>query len=235
METSTTIIKMLIGNRIFVPDYQRAYSWDTNIKDGNFKNQVNTFLLDLEDYLQSDAYMRKENKIPYYFGQFLYEHIDNNKYAIIDGQQRLTTIIIFVAALLHHIKEMNNELTDEEYDIFEYMIKKRSSYKFSTVQYDDQLFKDYIIDNTKTEHYGISTTSGKRLVEAYDYFVEKIKEMPLNKVQLLLQIVVNAACTTHIVNSEPEAIQMFIFQNDRGKKPSHLEVIKAQFMYHIHK
>ena len=49
METSTTIIKMLIGNRIFVPDYQRAYSWDTNIKDGNFKNQVNTFLLDLED------------------------------------------------------------------------------------------------------------------------------------------------------------------------------------------
>ena len=65
METSTTIIKMLIGNRIFVPDYQRAYSWDKNIKDGNFKNQVNTFLLDLEDYLQSDAYMRKENKIPF--------------------------------------------------------------------------------------------------------------------------------------------------------------------------
>ena len=27
---------------------------------------------------------------------------------------------------------------------------------------------------------------------------------------------------------------MFIFQNDRGKKPSKLEIIKAQFMYKIH-
>ena len=29
MEASTTINKMLAGNRIFVPTYQRAYSWDT--------------------------------------------------------------------------------------------------------------------------------------------------------------------------------------------------------------
>ena len=27
---------------------------------------------------------------------------------------------------------------------------------------------------------------------------------------------------------------MFIFQNNRGKKPSNLEIVKAQFMFHIH-
>ena len=27
---------------------------------------------------------------------------------------------------------------------------------------------------------------------------------------------------------------MFIFQNNRGKRPSHLEIIKAQFMFYIH-
>lgn len=234
METSTNIIGMLSGNRIFVPDYQRAYSWDTSKNDSEQKKQVNTFLIDLEDYIKSNACREKNNIIPYYFGHFLYEQIDNNSYSIIDGQQRLTTIIIFVAALFRRVKELCKELTEEEYVIFEDMIKRRSTYRFSTVQYDDQLFKDYVIDNTKIDKYGVTTTSGKRLVEAYDYFLMKLKEMSLDKIHTLLQTVVYASCTTHIVSSEPEAIQMFIFQNDRGKKPSHLEVIKAQFMYHIH-
>ena len=44
----------------------------------------------------------------------------------------------------------------------------------------------------------------------------------------------NASCTTHIVKNEAEAIQMFIFQNNRGKTPSNLEIIKAQFLYNVH-
>lgn len=35
MEASTTIKSMLAGNRIFVPSYQRAYSWDTEIEKSN--------------------------------------------------------------------------------------------------------------------------------------------------------------------------------------------------------
>lgn len=50
----------------------------------------------------------------------------------------------------------------------------------------------------------------------------------------LLNTVQNAKCTTHHVNDESEAIQMFIFQNNRGKKPSNLEIIKAQFLYNVH-
>ena len=37
-----------------------------------------------------------------------------------------------------------------------------------------------------------------------------------------------------MVKDESEAVQMFIFQNNRGKKPTNLEIIKAQFMYNIH-
>ncbi|ULQ61060.1 DUF1524 domain-containing protein [Brucepastera parasyntrophica] len=49
-----------------------------------------------------------------------------------------------------------------------------------------------------------------------------------------MQTVIKATCTTHLVKHESEAIQMFIFQNNRGKKPTNLEIIKAQFMYIIH-
>ena len=50
----------------------------------------------------------------------------------------------------------------------------------------------------------------------------------------MLSIVTEATCTTHPVHDESEAIQMFIFQNNRGKRPSNLEIVKAQFMYHVH-
>lgn len=227
MEASTTITGMMRGNRIFVPDYQRAYSWETCKKDNDSKKQVNTFLVDLEDYLKSEV------STPYYFGHFLYEKTDENVYAIIDGQQRLTTITIFLSALFNRLKELR-EFTDEEHDLYEDMIKRRSTYKFSTVKYDNQLFRDYVIDTVKKDHYGIETSSGARIVAAYDFFVEKLASMELNKIESLLNAVTTSSCTTHIVKGEAEAIQMFIFQNNRGKKPSHLEVIKAQFMYNIH-
>ena len=118
--------------------------------------------------------------------------------------------------------------------IYEDMIKRKSSYRFSTVQYDNQLFRDYVIDNVKTDRYGIKTTSGLRIADACDFFRNRLQTIDISTREGLLNAVVNASCTTHIVKGEAEAIQMFIFQNDRGKKPSNLEVIKAQFMYNIH-
>ena len=44
MEASTTINKMLAGNKIFVPTYQRAYSWDKEFNKSKTKKHVNVFL-----------------------------------------------------------------------------------------------------------------------------------------------------------------------------------------------
>jgi uncharacterized protein with ParB-like and HNH nuclease domain len=104
MEASTTIKKMLSGNKIIVPSYQRAYSWDTEILKEEKPQQVNVFLSDLEEYNNS------RTKAPYYFGHFLFEEFGNNKYGVIDGQQRLTTIVIFLSALFKlYGKNVSNE------------------------------------------------------------------------------------------------------------------------------
>ena len=67
MEASTAINKMLAGNKIFVPTYQRAYSWETPSVENsrNLKTHTDVFLQDLLDYNRSSA------KTPYYFGHFL--------------------------------------------------------------------------------------------------------------------------------------------------------------------
>ncbi len=226
MESSTTILGMIRGNVIYVPDYQRAYSWEISNSKSE-RRQVDTFLNDLQDYLKSNV------KTPYYFGHFLFEKKEGDTFAIIDGQQRLTTITIFIAALFFSIKS-ERELSKGERIIYDDMIERYGEYHFATVGYDKQLFYDYVIDGRKKDHNGIETTSGQRIVKAYDFFVGRLSQLPIQERETYLQAVVNATCTTHIVNGEAEAIQMFIFQNDRGKKPSNLEVIKAHFMYHIH-
>jgi len=226
MEASTTIRKMMAGNEIVVPTYQRAYSWDTPSLKSDRKTQTNVFLEDLEEYSKSNA------NSPYYFGHFLFEE-RNNKFNVIDGQQRLTTIVIFLSSLFAKLKAIRN-LTDLEEVSYEDMVKRRNIIRFSTVDYDNLLFIDYVIERTKVDHNCLGTESSRRIVRAFDFFNERLASKDENYLTKILSIISEAACSTHPVQSESEAIQMFIFQNNRGKRPSNLEIIKAQFMYNVH-
>ncbi|MDD3287232.1 MAG: DUF262 domain-containing HNH endonuclease family protein [Bacteroidales bacterium] len=227
MEASTTIKQMLARNKIFVPDYQRAYSWDTEFDRTKPKKQVNVFLSDLEDYNKSKSNSK------YYFGHFLFEEKGNNEFNVIDGQQRITTIIIFLSALFCRLKQQR-PLEEKEQESFEDMIKRNSTYRFETVGYDKQLFIDYVVNQTKKDKKNLKTVSAKRIVNAYDFFERYLETKDEPYLLQMLNTIQNASCTTHPVKDESEAIQMFIFQNNRGKKPSNLEIIKAQFMYNIH-
>jgi uncharacterized protein with ParB-like and HNH nuclease domain len=227
MESTTTIKQMLAGNRIVVPTYQRAYSWDTELESSKTLKQVNTFLHDLENHIKSGTSSK------YYFGHFLFEERSASEYGVIDGQQRLTTIVIFLSALFSRIKSIR-ELSDEEDECFEDLIVRKGKYRFLTVDYDRQLFKDYVIDQIKKDKNGLETESAKRIVSAFEYFTKQLSDKDESYLVDMLKIVQESSCTTHPVKDESEAIQMFIFQNNRGKKPSNLEVIKAQFMFAIH-
>ena len=223
MEAKTNIRRMMAGNSIFVPDYQRAYSWEVKERGA----QVRVFYEDLLDYIHSNS------NTPYYYGHFLFERRSETEYAVIDGQQRLTTIIIFVCAAFNVLRN-TRELSIDEQEYYEDIVKRNRTYRFTTVAYDSILLRDYVIDLTKSDHYGIKTTSGLRIVNAFDYLKGELTKLPTEQIEHLLHAVILASCTTHIVETESEAIQMFIFQNNRGKKPSNLEIIKAQFMYNLH-
>lgn len=226
MESSTTIQKMMANKRIVVPAYQRAYSWETPTETSTRTTQTDVFLIDLEDYLASST------KSPYYFGHFLFEAKDG-KYRVIDGQQRLTTITLFLAALFKRLQSLR-PLSEPEQICFADVIRTPNAIRFSTVDYDNRVFVDYAIDHVKTDHNGLTTTSSQRIIRAFDYFTAHLADKPQTYLCKMLEIVCQAVCTTHPVHDESEAIQMFIFQNNRGKRPSHLEVVKAKFMYAVH-
>ncbi len=218
---------MLAGNKIFVPSYQRAYSWDTEFDNSKTPKQTNVFLSDLEDYNRSST------TSSYYFGHFLFEEKDKTTFGVVDGQQRLTTIVIFLSALFKKLESIR-PLTENEEVAKEDMILRKSAHRFETVDYDKQLFKDYVVNQSKKDKNGLDTESAKRIVNAFDFFNAYFSDKDETYLLKMLETVQNASCTTHPVKDESEAIQMFIFQNNRGKKPSNLEIIKAQFMFNVH-
>ena len=99
----------------------------------------------------------------------LFEKKGDYLFNIIDGQQRLTTIVIFLTAIFKKITEIR-VLTDDEEFLFDTMIKRKSTIHFETVDYDNLLFKDYVITQERKDKDGIETESGKRIVAAFDYF-----------------------------------------------------------------
>lgn len=229
---STTILKMLRDGTIFVPNYQRAYSWETPVENSKRRTQTDVFLNDIEEHINS------ETDIPFSFGHFIFEpsRKDENgyeKYAIVDGQQRLTTIIIFLSAIFDRLINKRGFLNEDERRKYR-IIKDESIYPFTTVSYDNKLFIDYVINHRPIDKNNFDYASSRRIVEAYDFFIDKLLEFDENHLSELMETVLSAECTTHVLKcGGAEAIQQFIFQNDRGKHPSNLEVIKARFMHYV--
>lgn len=225
---------MMANNTIKVPNYQRAYSWETPNEDKDRVTQTDVFLSDLEDFSKSN----RNGKSSYYFGHFLFENREK-EYYVIDGQQRLTTVVIFVAALFEHLKARSgtndiNGLDVDEKIAYEDIVQRHDKRHFYTVEYDDLLFADYVINKTKTDVTGLETESSRRIVDAYDYFYKQYSNKTEKDIIRILNILKEATCTTHMVQDESEAIQMFLFQNNRGKNPTNLEIVKAIFMYNVH-
>jgi uncharacterized protein with ParB-like and HNH nuclease domain len=100
-----------------IPDYQRPYSWES-IGKTNKNNQVNAMWDDLFEYFESG------DKNPYFFGSILLVGSDNDKnFKVIDGQQRLTTLILLFAAIKCFIKNVNVD----SIEVSSYLPKAESS------------------------------------------------------------------------------------------------------------
>jgi hypothetical protein len=83
------------------PEYQRAYSWDTE--------QCNKLWQDIETFIESDG------KEEYFFGTIIIDCSHSNKMSLIDGQQRTTTFLLLLKALLIQLNiTLENISSDEE-------------------------------------------------------------------------------------------------------------------------
>jgi uncharacterized protein with ParB-like and HNH nuclease domain len=202
-------IKLLFQNSesIRIPAYQRAYSWE--------KKHCTQFL---EDLLE-----QKDKR--YYLGQFLFEK-DENRLFIIDGQQRLTTTILFLSAIAK-IKLLRNENVESIREIYLTDV-------FRTIEDDQIIFKKISQKHLVSAIDDTETISQKRIIEAFNFFEFELTKLDSESLYLVQQTLENAVISTFYITNKVEATQVFEYQNNRGKELSRFEVIKAYLMHQIY-
>lgn len=232
MERQTTIKQIFYneGRQFVIPSYQRAYSWEVD-KD---KKQVKQFVADIKE---------QNPKKEYFLGHFLFEKDEDKKntYLVIDGQQRLTTVVIFFSCLIREFIKREKELGKiididgnelETWRISENYIKYKNKYKFETVSYDNPYFQSVVFENN--DAITLDTSSATRIKAAKNEFSKVIANAELSELLNWKNIIDDAVITTFEVANKLQASQIFAFQNDRGKELTTLEKLKAFLMHKIY-
>ena len=203
-----------------IPVYQRAYSWD--------KKNWEMFLEDIIEQLSGNN--------NYFYGNILLETIKKDRsYEIIDGQQRLTTLTIFMRALINTLKHKKNDklLTNFDFEEKEKIyIKNGGNIKLRPVEYDRACFDAIIVDNK--DKFELNTPSQKNIFEAKDFFTRKLSNLSTQKILDIFEKIEYTELTTIELTSKKDAALMFELQNNRGKDLTNMEKLKSYFMYQMY-
>lgn len=206
-----------------IPAYQRAYSWG--------EKEIEQFITDL-----------RESQSTYYLGHFLFEYqtsVNSNKFFIIDGQQRLTTCIIFFSVLHKELSSRieNGEIIEIDLNSImkTYLIDSETYIeKLTTVSYDQNFFMEEIIRQRSLVNLELDTSSKKRIRKAKQLFQQVIQaEKDTKKIISWSKLLETAVVSKFVVTSKEQAAQIFSFQNDRGKNLSNLEILKSYLMLQV--
>ncbi len=203
-----------------IPVYQRAYSWE----EQNWK----TFLDDLLEQVQGHN--------NYFFGSLLLEVIKKNrKYEIIDGQQRITTLTIFMRSMLNVLKDRidDPDLSDFDYEEKENIyFRNGGNIKLRPVEYDRACFDTLIIDNQ--DKFSTATPSQERIKDAKEYFQKEIDKLKTLEILEVLEKSENTELTVIELEGKKDSTLMFELENNRGKELTNMEKIKSYFMYQMY-
>ncbi|WNV04025.1 DUF262 domain-containing HNH endonuclease family protein [Candidatus Methylospira mobilis] len=101
-KTENNIFRKLIGNGLTycIPRFQRDYSWTAD--------EWEDLWLDLLGTLQP------EGEPSHYMGYLVLQSADDKTFAVIDGQQRLTTLSIIILAILKNLQRQIDAKNDAE-------------------------------------------------------------------------------------------------------------------------
>ena len=219
-----------------IPRYQREYTW-------NQRDWANLY----DDITQNDA--------GYFLGSFIVVNgtVDSKRdtihYEVIDGQQRLTTLSLFLAAVYARIMEHKDSIDDDMMlddirPLRNRLILKSDKSKTRVIpQVQNHNLEDYrwILK----EHIGLDAVMQKpkflglrKMSKAFNYFYDRLGEDAESRdgiecVRCLLDIcrlVCSAVVVQITVDSHADAYTLFASLNNRGVPLSAVDLIKNMLL-----
>ncbi|MDY0193380.1 MAG: DUF262 domain-containing HNH endonuclease family protein [Aliarcobacter butzleri] len=209
-------VRELFTKEYIIPDFQRPYSWE--------KEQCDKLWDDVIDFIENN------NSVEKYFLGNIIVHPYENKLAVIDGQQRLTTLMLFIKALhntagtvgaLEECLKIKDPLTSKFID----KLKIESE-----VIADDKNALNDIIFNS-----GENLKDENLLKKNFKFFYEKINlwwkqsnNSTENLNKLILRFLDNIVILPIECGSQDDALIIFETINNRGMALSDSDIFKAK-------
>lgn len=207
-----------------IPDYQRAYSWG--------EKQLNPFINDILEHCNNND--NSSDNTTYYLGHYILENSKgSNKFEIVDGQQRISTVYLFLL-VCSHLKGKNylNEIDFSPVSYDSIGLEEIKTILNKNGDIDKELKK--LLENSKT-------SSLKRMIEAVIFFKtaftnskRNIALLNIDDISNYIQIINKSYCSVAIFEDKSVASQIFELHNTRGVKLTETEKVKALLMKNIY-
>ncbi len=214
-----------------IPDYQRPYAWgETECQ--TLWEDIFTFAFPDDDYSRFDS----END-EYFLGPIVTFKNEDKKLEIIDGQQRLTTLMLLLRAFYSKYDNMRDENSKSTREQIERCIWKTDEFdkpKMSELKIDSEVATD--IDKEEFLEIlrnGVSKSgNNSNYAKNYRFFQNKISEFlskyPSYFSYLPMRILNNCILLPIEADNQDTALRIFSTLNDRGKPLSDADIFKAQ-------
>ncbi|WGE57976.1 DUF262 domain-containing protein [Actinobacillus equuli] len=211
-----------------VPDYQRPYSWE--------EEHIKQLFDDLYEF-----YQRKTDE-SYFLGSIVVIKQDNKPKAdVVDGQQRLTSLTILIAALTHHFSD---EDKSEGQEILQQPARKSQNLaaqpRLTLRQRDKDFFRKYIqelrfdeLNNLNIEH-DCKNDAQRNIVKNAKAILECIENKFNNDSTTIFDFfsfLIQKCCLVIVSTpNQKSAFRIFSVMNNRGLDLLPTDILKADLI-----
>jgi hypothetical protein len=242
MDSSLSTLSKLFTEKLFrIPDYQRGYSWTekqlkdfwTDLDQLTAEQRHYTGVLTLESVLDK-AWKKWDDDA------WVIQGKNFKPYFVVDGQQRLTTIIILLQCILEKTKadaKLNFSTKTEIQQKFIFVPKTThlGSYVFGYAKDNPsyECLKTRILGKTSTKYStGETTIYTKNLINAKNFFSGKIASLTHAEVEAIYtKVTQRLLFNVFHIDEEVDVHVAFETMNNRGLQLSNLELLKNRLIY----
>lgn len=239
VESIPRSINEVFASTYIIPEYQRPYSWGEDQCYALFQDIVSSFEL---NYTAGGNFEEES----YYLGSIiLYKDNTTGSYMVIDGQQRLTTLMILLKVLyekLQHERQLtgikklmfkeikySTDLSDEIRITTKVFHKKNDNYKLENVISSTSV--NELLDLANTQEKNKYLQSFKYLYNNYNEWVQREKITTDAQFKFLDHVAENITVIAMICPSQEQALTIFRTLNDRGMPLRNSDVFKSNLYY----
>lgn len=226
-----------------IPDFQRGYAWT--------KKEIEEFWNDLIRLKPGKNHyvgvltlepVKSEKHTLWLDDKWLIDSKNYTPYYIVDGQQRLTTSIILISAIIDvmeqkNIDKLNYSTKEKITEKFIYEEKDSSSNKTFLFCYEKEnpsfsfLIKN-IYSQSDIVSYEEYTLYNNNLALAKEFFTKKLQQMTENEIEdIYKKISQNFLFNTYEISNDIDVYVSFETMNNRGKRLTRLELLKNRLIY----